>query len=105
MAPLTKAGQGSNPGSAPRERGHERGHADRGTPGHPALTTARPVFDRPHQTAVHLLARGYCKVIAVTGVMLGMTVQPTGGTPTLSSISDARAGAILHRNVPFQPHL
>ena len=40
-----------------------------------------------------------------TGLMLGMTVQPTGGTPTLSSVLDARAGAIWHGNVPLQPQL
>ena len=39
MATLTKAGQGSNPASAPsspRERGHGRGCTDRGTPSFPS---------------------------------------------------------------------
>ena len=74
-------------------------------------TMARPVLDRPPQTAAHLLAmeQGLPQVEvkgrAVKWLMLGVKVQPTGGTPTSSSVLYAGVGAILYGNVQLQPQI
>ena len=61
MAALTKAGQGSNPASAPSSAGREamEGNMQTGVlPAAPAPTMARLVLDRLLQTAADLLAAG-----------------------------------------------
>ena len=113
MAALTKAGQGSNPASAPgspRKRGCGRGCADRSTPSCPSSHNSQDSLGRPPQTTAHLLAVGQglpyveIKGRSVMGLKLGVKLQP-GGISTLSSVLDARAGAIWHGNVPLQPQL
>ena len=78
-------------------------------PATPAPTMARPVLNRLPQIAAYLLAMGQAlldveiKGKAVRGLMLGMKVQPAGGSPTPSSALDARAGAIWQGNAPLWP--
>ena len=61
MAVLTKAGQGSNPANVPsssRDRGHVRGHEDRGTHGCSSSNNSQAGLGRLPWTAAHLLAMG-----------------------------------------------
>ena len=114
IAALTKAGQGSNPASAPsrpRERGHGRGCADRGTPGHPSSHNGQTGFGQTasdHSTPTcHgmgvTISRNQGQSSHGTNARHEGTIH--GWTPNLSSVLDARAGAIWHGNAPLQPQL
>ena len=61
MVALTKAGQGSNSASAPSspwKRGCGRGHADRGTPGHPSSHNGQTSLGQTVLDQTYLLAAG-----------------------------------------------
>ena len=113
MAALMRAAAQPVPPNSPRER--ERGHGRDGQTG-VLLATPAPIMtilalDRPTQTAAHVLAMGQELPLVETrgrtakGLTLGMKVQPTGGTPTLSSALHARAVATWLGNVPLQLQL
>ena len=114
MADLTRAWQGNSPAStpnSPRQRGHGRGWRERGTPGHPSSHNG---WTGLGQTAPDTSTPIGCGTWTTTGKDQGQNSQgtnarhegtPTGGTPTLSSALDERAGVIWLGNVPLQPQL
>ena len=72
----------------------------------PAPTMAGPVLDRLPHTTAHPLATGQgllyieIKGRAVKGLMLGMKVQPTGGTPTPSKCFRCQGWGHMAREFP-----
>ena len=106
MAALTKVGQGSSLAgtpSSPRERGHGRGHAHRGIlscpssyNGQTGLGQTTPHCSTPtgHRTGA-TISRNQGQ--SSQGTNARCEVQPTGGTPTPSSVLD---GGHMARECP-----
>ena len=114
MATLTMAWLGNSPASFQIAPDREAVGGDRQTGlllAAPAPIMARLVLDRLTQATAHLPAVGQETQYIATrdrttkGLMIGEKAQPTGGTPTLSSALNVRAGVIWLGNVPLQPQL